>query len=520
MGLFRKRREFFVEETKKHAESISKSLLEANLERAEQVVRDTYNGIVNGDYHNGYLREILPVMARADEKMKEDKQNLEKIKEDCTRLIESLEGVRKKQRQFDKMFDYIAKSPWANDYVLYVDNSSNTLILLNGKYNTHNQTFHEYKYPAVVYVDLFTNEVSQKYLFQDMWEDVRFPRNSMDMMEKYKQGGTNLSFSSPEDIAKVREMLNNSMNNSAELIQNAFEQRRNDMGILSKEYRTKSVFDTALDLVAKIREEGNHNVMYFPQTQQISFYSNNNAVVLNYCEEGISSAYFATQYGNSFKVFDTKEFHPDYNGFLNLADSTYRSLIGSEAFARFMGLEGLKVTEVSQEIDYEFKFIGERKYQFVEVGNIEPTNTRYLYGVEDVRAQEKRFEQMYEEICSLEQMYRDAHIGVKIDYNPYNNSINIEYDGNVLTLLYAKDMRGTVDVYYKKQYAEVHYDDAIVIAGKPISQKAFLDEKFRIMYEVVKHKAFVEEKPVKPVQSLRQESDKKKSRKMVEFDWQ
>jgi hypothetical protein len=130
-------------------------------------------------------------------------------------------------------------------------------------------------------------------------------------------------------------------------------------------------------------------------------------------------------------------------GFLDIHDLNYHHLLTSDVMKDFLAKEGMKLSYRNKDLE-EVKYVGERTYSLKDVGVKDPINYAFIYEY-DRKGNLEDIMKSY-----LEDAKKEVETGTVVTYNPYNNSLNYESNGNILTVTY--DEFGTqMDVFFKKE---------------------------------------------------------------------
>jgi len=526
MGLFykRKTKEYFKEAAAEKVDHIIDTMLEYNMAEAEKTVRSQFYHISEGEFAVAYQSELIPVVARAENKIAELDHEVVEIQEECKKLITRMEEISLKKARFEKLFDKIIKSPLANNYVLHQHKDSNQLMLINGAYNVQNATFGTREYPAVICFDLFSNDVSEKYLFDDMRDDGIYPSNMPEIMKDYVMTGQNLALSSTEDIEESKKIIGNALNDAKEGLENLYEIRRSQLD----GYGTRSIWEKAASLVAHARQDGDLSVHIQPRTHEIYYEKDHSAVILHYCDEGITSAYYLSAFHKVIKVYDVKECGVEGNGFLQIADRTYKDILSSKAFGDLLKVENLSFEDVEKTVKVDnMKMIGNRTFRRDELGVTEPINPLFWYNSKEDEENKERFRKVFDRYCKLEDYFEKQEIAVQLDYNPFNHAINIEHDGDVVIVLLKPDVTNDIDIATKTLNEPLPFNHFVVRNKEIRNEEIFNSQKFKLLYDGIQH-VFANpmeretrmERERLPLQNNKNESEEtKKKRPSIVFDF-
>lgn len=461
-------RNFFKEKIAELCDKISNNLRNVDAyEEAEEYEDKKEEYTAEGNYNNNNLREIIPVLTNFNDEL--EQENMQR-KADAERLIEKyssrLGAIEDKRKQFLSTLDYIGKSPNADEYRLLKDNKTNTLVLFNPNYELNNQQRGTNLYPAVVVVDCTTNEpkaystvrdlISSNTKYQSLTKHGEKAYTEKDLSKRFETVG--MEVFAEGDVPKTKQTIDQIFDNEAEKLQNA---------INKQQIVVNRNLYTELENIAKCYPLT--DIAYLsPQNQAVLFADNGQSRLVLDFDEGIGlvSAYYRSGIDNSTtKVYDVRDAS---DGFANLDDRTYQKLISSEPFKNTLDVCGMEMDfENIQEFDYKDNqsFIGTKTYSKNDVGTTEVENTTYIYSSDYNEILEEKMQ------SRLEEYRKNAPEGVVVEYNKYNNTINLLNNGGQVSITFD-ELGNRMDLFYKNEFAEINLENGIIIDHKVANDKA------------------------------------------------
>lgn len=461
-------RAFFKEKIAELCDSIADKLRNVEAyEEAEEYEEKKEDYTNEGNYNNNNLREIIPVLSNFNDEL--EQENIQR-KADAERLKQKyssqLDKINDKREQFLSVLEHIGKSPNADEYRLLKDNQTNTLVLFNPNYELNNQQRGKNLYPAVVTIDCTTNEpkaystvrelISNNTKYQSLMKHGEKAFTEKDLSKKFETVG--IEVFAEGDIPKAKNMIDKIFDSEAEKLQNA---------INKQEKIIKKNLYTELESVASCYPLT--DMAYLSDKNQAILFADNgqSRLILDFDEGiGLISAYYRSGIDNSTtKVYDCRDAS---DGFANLDDRTYQNLINSQPFLNTLDVCGLEMDfENIKEFDYADKqsYIGNKTYSRDEVGKTEVVNTVYEYASDYSAVLEEKMQ------SRLEEYRKNAPEGVIVEYNKFNNTINLLNNGGQVSITFD-ELGNKMDIFYKHEFEEVGIANGVIIDHKVIDDNA------------------------------------------------
>lgn len=425
-------------------------------------------------YNDNMVREVLPVLRHTHYALENGVVNKQVAMEAVTNLETKLDNMERKRLETEAILNKALNSPLGNEYKVFYNRETQELLLFNASYNKFNldKPDNGHGIPAVIAIDGHTNEPYAYSTFNEM-----FTTNPK--YQTLKQDGTSyLSQLTPlsksvldcQGYNTVAEntmaYINSRMDSVAQEIQNELDVTRRNAN--------RSVIDKIMPIVLDNSEYMSFNM----ETNQVMIRADEGKgfLLLNYSEDGLTSAYFKDKDGDINRVYDYRDAS---GGFAVLEDHTYKSILSHQYFVDLQAVEGNFVSYATPiEKNYsenEQIYIGD-SYSAKSVGKTEPVNPVFNYRT-------CRSDETEQNMIALTQKYQQAaNEGVKATYNPYNNTINLECNNKVVSLAFDEECK-CEDVFFHEKGARMGERDIIVQNSKLVNEQALGDKDFKHITE-------------------------------------
>jgi hypothetical protein len=436
------------------------------IKQAHEEIRQAAKEIAGDKYNNSQLREILPLVENTEKKLQiaESEKNIKEIKACVEYLNKKIDEVRDKANWLDEEIVRLLSSPEASQIIVYDNPKTWELQIINPYYVLKNEGAEtEQPYPAVININYATNEVKtypsldkmcrtnfcyaaellNPYYDAKAWlTDMR--KNGIEF--KQKDNGYSI-------VDNIRIKVRMEMDNKAEFLANAVLAKQGELSGM--------VFNEVCELAKTTYSDrvtiGENKVFIKDDTSSA-------VLVLNYNDNCISSAYYWNK-GDTVKVYDVLE---PARGFLDIHDLSYHHLLNSDVMNAFLAAEGTKLSYKTKAME-EMQYIGDRTYSLKDIGVKDPINYAFIYeydrkdDLEDIM------------LHRLAAAKKEVETGTIVSYNPYNNSLNYESNGNVLTVTFD-EFGGKMDVFFKKE-KDLYASKFTIVTEDNISNNTLYNSK-------------------------------------------
>ena len=434
--------------------------VENNLESYEHAILD--------ELTNACLwQAVYPVVGRMNNKI--DRNIANNDREALLMGIREDEGILNRLAEKGKRFDEALRmidDANANDrrtYSVFNEPETDDMILISAAVDAKNRQTGQAPLPAVIVYHTPTND-TEVYGTIDMLRDTgRYPRGTdfRLLVDSWIYNGR----TGMEDSAAMREEVYARLESEQARVAHAYEVKNEKYKTLPEEQvdspRTKA-FNLASSMSFTSNEGFAVQVNRFTDCIHIASVGKRlPRLSLWYNEEGISSAYYTDDFGQTRKVYDVMEFaRSDDVGFLKIGngdayEQAYEHLLTSPILEQLFALEGMKVERSPRRVNTTYYEIAGFQHKSNELGLVEPENHGDYYKRLPVFAQEslgKRLMERYQQICGqlrgVKENVMDANpdknsvvlADVIVDFNRVNNSISFELNGDKVWFLYNESL--------------------------------------------------------------------------------
>lgn len=293
----------------------------------------------------------------------------------------------------------------------------------------------------------------------------------------------------PEKINAVKNYCNQEIN---KILEN---EQRNI--VKAQELISRSFIDDAKDMVKTMQEKG-FDVRWNENSQTVVIknpaINDKNQIdakkkvdlILSYTENGISSIHYRDEKPNPIpiKVYDCRDKSKGILAIKN--DISYNQIINSEPLKEFMKMQGNYI-DLNRHVDKKIeqhtyrndkkRLIGETVYKREEVGKYEPINIFFDYEQDSNKDVTKFMEK------EVKKYQKAVGKNMAVSYNPYNNTINIEYNNSVLSIGYdERNEKG--QIYFKENKTDkLKQNNCLIANNTVVNERLFSNDNFKTIAE-------------------------------------
>lgn len=440
---------------------------EAELE-AKRIEEKRKQFVEENRYNDNIVREVIPVLRSTHYSLDNANVNKQVAMQAISRLEEKLDNAERKRMETTALLTAALNSPLGNDYQVVYNSTTQEMMLFNLSYDYQNNNSRDasFRMPAVIAIDAQTNE---PYAYATLTEMFATNPKYQAIKDKGEDYISNLSVISKSIVQcegngtyaeNVISYVNARMNNVAQELQNELD--------ITKQNANQSV----IDKITPIIEHHSDCVAFNKETNQVFIRSDESEghLLLNYSEDGLTSAFYKNNEGEVINVYDYRDLS---NGFLKLDDKAYLNIIKGMAFTDLQAIDGNYIksyteTELAHYKQSENIFIGDR-YEAKSVGITEPSNPVFNY-------RNGYSAETEQHMTLLAQSYQKS-VGedINVTYNPFNNTINLAYNDKVVSLAFDEEGRRS-DVFFHEK-GKLIGENSIVVANNAVVNSAVLENK-------------------------------------------
>jgi len=421
---------------------------EINAEEVADFVDSKKDEYANpSEYNDNNLREIIPVLARADYALElallsENKDNAQKA---IDSLTENLSNIERKRAEFKLIMESIAKSPNADEYRLLKNEKTNDIILFNPNYELNNVMRNQKGFPAVISIDCITNEPKSYFTVEEMVrnndkykaliKDDKNPYSIKELKSNFETVG--MAVFGIGDIPKAISLVDELFNKEAERVKERIAKNESIIKSTDISERIKTVANYY----------ANENVTFLPALNQAMIFSDNHdsRMILNYdYEMGLINAYYKDNTGKVSQVYDIRDAS---NGFAYIDNSDYLNILAKNSFNDLIATVGLELNR-AKKVEYDYNgvdsYLGNKEFSLDDIGITEVPNKTFCYTTEYSDALALKMEKRVDEYANA------VPDDVIVAYNKFNNSINLFCNGGQVSITFD-EFGNRMDIFYKRE---------------------------------------------------------------------
>lgn len=380
-------------------------------------------------YTSNHLRQIIPIVSRAESNMHDRVTAMLCIQTMCKELNQ----VRDNKDKYVNIIDSIGRGKF-NDYLVVRNNETNDIILFSNDCNNFNL-----KNPslvnecAVVTFDMYNNTVKCYTTTQQLIdENIKY--------QAVRPNGTVFTADSVRESIIDGSEWQTRIGSDTEAVFNSFKECVNSafdtvaVDIYNQLADAKETLIN-LNIKARIKEIANNyaeSKMNYFEEQSTAIITHNYEKAyfrLEFTEDTLIDVYYQKKNEPPFKIYDIKD---SSNGFLALNNETYNSLLNDKCFLDVMSICGIEMEKEAVSYEYgknETSLLGKCRYYDAQIDNTELANRNYTFDTSNV--------DLLAKMSNIEDMYKaTSPQGTRAFYNKYNNSINVYSGVSQLCLLH------------------------------------------------------------------------------------